>query len=231
MLWGLLAVILAMGAYLSLWACGVGVPGSDRPLFDFCPDAATAAPYPSQLHSERLRQRALQERLDQLRLSMAAAPDCPVPRQPADDPPTVAEVIEREEPPPEVPQITEQDWEDQDVTFLEGCWSLISGIEITDVASDELYGVEDWQICFDEAGNGSQTIVFEDGTACDGELTAQFLDTGSLRLQDQADIGCTGGFRIFRMINDCERLDDGTARCLGRQPDQGTADIVSLFRR
>ncbi len=230
-LWGFLAVMMVVGAYLSLGACGIGLPGGNRLLFDFCPAPAAAAPDLSPLERERTRQRMLEERLDQLRLTLAAAPDCPVPQQPAVNPPPVAEVIVPEEPPAEVVQITEQDWEDRDVTFLEGCWSLISGIEITDVASNELYGVEDWQICFDEAGNGNQTIVFEDGTTCHGELTAQFLDNGNLRLEDQTDIECTGGFRIFRIVNECERLEDGTARCVGRQPDQGTQDIVSLFRR
>ena len=241
LLWGLLAAILLVGGHIILGACGIVVPGLGRPLVEFCPaPPAVAATGPAELDRERLRERALQERLDRLQLTLAAAPACPVP-PPAADPPPVAEVTPPEVPPAEaapseglpaeVALIPEQEWEDRDVTLLEGCWTLISGIEITDVATDQLYGVRDWQICFDEAGNGRQTIVFEDGTTCDGAMTAQFLDNGNLRFEDDADIICTGGFRIFRIINECERLDDGTARCSGRQPDQGTEDIVSQFRR
>lgn len=239
-LWALLAATLAAVAHVALSACGFGLPGRGDRLIDFCPAPAVAAPVlPDTLAHERLRRQALQERLDTLRLSLLAAPDCPRPEPPIEvvqppapaPPEEEAEAQPPDEPPQEITEIPQEDWEDRDISFLEGCWSLISGMQITDVGTNDLYGVRDWQICFDDAGQGRQTIVFEDDTTCEGTMTASFLDSGALRFVDAADIPCSSGFRIFRMINDCERLEDGTAACAGRQPDHGVDGIRSLFRR
>ena len=220
LVWGLLALLLAALAVVLTGACGLSLPGGARPFLVFCPPPASAAvdPGSARLAVERQRQAVLEERLRRLDLRLAAVPDCPQP-----PPVAVAE--------PAPVDIPEEDWEDRDIGLLEGCWSLINDMQVTDLETTVAYPVEDWRICFDESGVGEQTIVYRNGTRCTGAIQADFLPDGRLRFADERDIACDGGFVIFRIINECTRLPDGTARCIGAQPDRDIADVESIFQR
>ncbi len=226
--WGLLALVLAAVAVVVTGACGLSLPGGARPFVVFCPPPASAAVDPdaaARLAIEQQREAVLAEALRRMERQLARVADCPRP------PPRVAEAPPQPEPEPEPLDIPEDEWEERDIGFLEGCWSLINDMEITDIDTQEAYPVRDWRICFDESGSGEQTIVYENGTRCGGEIRADFLPDGRLRFEDVRDIECDGGFVIFRIINQCTRLPDGTADCIGAQPGPNITDIHSIFRR
>ncbi len=77
-LWLLLALMLAGMAALIVPACGFSTPGGQTLLW-FCPGVSPPDRPDRNLVREQQRQRALDHRLDSLRLAMAIAPDCPIP--------------------------------------------------------------------------------------------------------------------------------------------------------
>ena len=162
-------------------------------------------------------------------VEVAEAPpfEPPVPNIRPDPPPPPPE------PPPTPPEdIPQEAWQDQDIGFLEGCWTLISPLRMNEVSTGRSIGVRQWQICFDQQGNGFQTVTMENGMTCSGPIGGNFLPNGNLRLEDRADLPCAGtSMRIFRIVNECRRLPDGTARCIGGQPGRGVQGVPSTFRR
>ena len=103
-LWGLLGLLIGASALALIPACGVGVPGGHVGVL-FCP--AVAEPSVDRnalvtLRRERDREAMLRDRLRQLDLALARAPDCPRPPDPAPPPAPPVEVAEAP-PAPEVP--------------------------------------------------------------------------------------------------------------------------------
>ena len=100
LLWGLLALLIGASAVALVPACGARLPGGGL-AFLFCP-AASDPPLDRAaldvLARERTRESALRNRLHQLDLALARAPDCPAP--PAAEPPPVAVAEAPPEPPP-----------------------------------------------------------------------------------------------------------------------------------
>ncbi len=92
-LWALLGLMLAAMAALIVPACGFSTPGGQTLLW-FCPGVSQPERLNTDLVREQQRERALDRRLDSLRLALAIAPDCPIP-------PTLARDLE-EEPPVQV---------------------------------------------------------------------------------------------------------------------------------
>ena len=133
-------------------------------------------------------------------------------------------------PPPPAQDIPEDAWDRRDTAFLEGCWSLISPQSLQDTQRGINRPMSDWQICFDAAGNGFQTIGVNDGDSCRGAVRAQFNPAGALTMMSIGDIPCRGG-TVPQIIQECQRLPDGTASCTGRQPSANRFGIQSTFRR
>jgi hypothetical protein len=99
LVWGGLAVLLAVAGWLLLGACGLRWPGGG-PILLFCPDEAAAVAENDMLVRERARERALEERLERLRLALLEAPACrpeDVVRLPPEEP--------RREPPDQVAEL------------------------------------------------------------------------------------------------------------------------------
>ena len=86
--------------------------------------------------------------------------------------------------------IPEDAWREQDVGFLEGCWELDSDYAITAERTGQTVGVADWRACFDGSGRGRQDITFEDGSACDGPVAAEFAEGERLVLRDGGNVPC-----------------------------------------
>lgn len=227
-LWAVLALVLAGLGLRALDACAIAWPGASGSL-SYCPPPAPADLRDGVLDRAEAREAMLEERLERLRLQLVSVPDCP---PPPPEPVEVAEAPPEEpaEPPPE-PDIPEQEWEEQDLGLLEGCWERVTNMVVIDHETGEETPVAEWRICFDEQGNGTQELTYENGVTCSGTVTAEFRPDGRMRLIDDGDLPCSDGTRIFRGINDCRRLPDGTARCVGRQPEVGVDNIRSLFRR
>ena len=121
-------------------------------------------------------------------------------------------------PPAAAQDIPEEAWEARDLSFLDGCWRLISNYSLyrrgfLGFGLEEIQ-VDAWEACFDQAGFGSQRMRFRDGTECGGPVGARFLPDGQLSLHDLADVPCSDGSRIIRRTDiDCQRQADGTAIC------------------
>ena len=238
-LWPAFAVLAGFGAWAVLEACGLAWP-SGRPILHFCPRPAEAAVDDRLLllEAEQARQAVLQERLDRLRIAAAAVPPCPPPAPPepdpapsdlaAPDPEPPAEVAEA--PPPPAPDIPEEAWEDQETDFLEGCWTLISDYVLEHIDTGEVISVASWEMCFDADGGGRQTLVFENGVTCRGDVEAAFTDGGRLQVPDVDDVSCDNNSRIFQRIMICDRRPDGTAYCESRTLETGGGAEV-IFRR
>ena len=121
-------------------------------------------------------------------------------------------------PPAALQDIPEEAWEDRDLSFLDGCWRLISNYTLyrrgfLGFGLQEIQ-VNAWEACFDESGFGSQRMLFHDGTECSGPIGARFLPDGRLSLHDLGDVPCSDNSRIIRRTDiDCQRQADGTAIC------------------
>ena len=307
---GLLALLTTLGA-LGLGACGLAWPGGPT-ILTFCPDPAAARPDDDLLVVERERQSDLLGRLDEIRLALINAPDCPAPPievaelppaetadppelvepappmlpaeqdRPVDDSPAdaiaaeptptepppleppIAETEpepeleqanpfappvpesrpeappqpERPEPPtepqpaPEPPEdIPADDWDEADVSFLEGCWTLVTDYTITRTDTDEEYRTRDWQMCFDQDGRGSQTLNFDNGMSCSGDVDARFEPSGELVVTDQGMVPCDSGVGIDQRIMRCFRLPDGTAACSTQHTEPPPNPVSVRFQR
>jgi hypothetical protein len=84
-------------------------------------------------------------------------------------------------------------------------------------------------MCFDANGNGSQDLVWENGTRCSGPIRGHFLPNGRLQL-DESEAPCTDGSRNLRAETECTRAADGTADCDRNIPETRGVD-QGRFRR
>jgi hypothetical protein len=232
--WAMLGVLLAVAFWLLLNACGLRLlQGS--PLLQFCPAPVAARGADPALAAELARQRALEAEIERLELALLRAPGCP----PA--PPARAEVEPAPTPlpapapgPAQAPApeaIPEDAWRERDISFLEGCWELDTDYQVQHVETGEISRAASWQVCFDAAGEGRQTLVFDDGTRCSGPMLGSFAEQGSLQLQDEADLRCDNDTYIYQRRLACERLDPATAQCDSFQPETGGRDEVTFRHR
>ena len=236
--WAVLGLLLAFAFWLLLNACGLRLlQGS--PLLQFCPAPVAAPGADPALAAELARQRALEAEIERLELALLRAPGCP----PA--PPARAEVEPIPAPlPPPVPEprpepaeapapeaIPEEAWNERDVSFLEGCWELDTDYQVQHVETGEISRAASWQMCFDAAGEGRQTLIFDDGTQCSGPLLGSFAEQGSLQLQDEGDLRCDNDTYIYQRRLTCERVDPATAQCDSFQPETGGRDEVTFRHR
>ena len=237
-LWPAFAVLAGFGAWAVLEACGLAWPGGG-PILHFCPRPAEAAVDDRLLllEAEQARQAVLQERLDRLRIAAAAVPPCPPAAPPEPDPaPSDLAAPDPEPPaevaaaPPPVPDIPEEAWEDRDTDFLEGCWTLISDYATQDITTGEVFSVASWEMCFDSEGNGQQSLVYENGVTCEGDVEAAFTEDGRLQVPDLDDVSCDNNSRILQRMMVCDRRPDGTAYCVTRTLRTGAGSEV-IFRR
>lgn len=129
------------------------------------------------------------------------------------------------------PDIREEDWKNQDVGLLEGCWSLDSDYSIQDEDTGVLASVASWRMCFDDMGSGSQTLIFENGSVCESnQVRAEFNQNGDLAIFDNEDVECSNRYRIYARDTTCVLVQDGSASCVSRQKETGGGSNVRLRR-
>jgi hypothetical protein len=120
-------------------------------------------------------------------------------------------------------------WDQRDLTMLEGCWDLISSMQIRMIETGRVRRVARWQMCFDRAGRGRHDLAYDDGTTCRGDITAQFRPDGSLGLTEpRAD--CADNTYIHPTESMCKRIDETLAHCERYQP-QTNSRAQAQFRR
>ena len=212
-----LVVLALVQAATLLPSCGLRLgPLGD---LDFCL-APAELPSP-ELAAEFERGAALEDRLRGLERRLAALPDCPAPKP----------VVAHPAPQPEPDRLDSERWRERDASLLEGCWSLASDYSLQDRNTGTVTRVATWEMCFDAEGRGEQRLVQTDGRECTGDVTASFGEDGRLRVNDQANVRCTGGFYIYRRTLICTLEPNGEAACQSRQPKIGGSSRVRITRR
>ncbi|MCI4662045.1 MAG: hypothetical protein MRY63_09530 [Neomegalonema sp.] len=220
--WLAAAVFVLLAAVLMralLPACGA-LPFFGGWFADYCPTAqrAPSSQIAAALSDDRA---ALEDDIAALEREIAGL-DCPAgPAQQAALP----------DPEPERESTIEEALEDQDLRSLAGCWTLNSDYRVRDVETDEVYPVTDWKVCLDEQGNGSQDLVFGNGTTCKGPVKASFTPDGRLILRDQGDVPCSRGFRIFERETSCRAGSSGQAQCESRSVNRNDGRTRVEMRR
>lgn len=164
-------------------------------------------------------------------LPSAAAPPPPAPPPP----PTPAPPPPPSPPPPPPPPraaLPQDGWANRDLSLLDGCWHLVTSL--TASQNDEpsrRTPVQSWQMCFDRAGRGHQTIRLGDGRQCVGPLSAAFQGD---RLVVNEPGACEGqGLTMNRSNRICRRQNDHQAICSGTMlvgPAAGMT-YAGLFKR
>ncbi|MBL8835440.1 MAG: hypothetical protein JNL66_04300 [Alphaproteobacteria bacterium] len=151
----------------------------------------------------------------------------PTPAAPAVPPPTPPPVSPQ---PPATPRsdIPAERWQNREVALMQGCWNRITNMRVRRISGEE-FPVRSWRMCFDENGNGTQDLVWENGTQCHGQVRARFLPDGRLELEE-AEAPCSDGSRNLRAQTECTRAADGTADCDRYIPETRGTDR-GRFRR
>lgn len=214
----ILVGVIGIAALILLEACGALLPFSRWGLSG-CQVAAAGVN--TELEKALGQQVLLENRVSELETRLARMSCRPEPPPPAPPPPE-----------PEPPGgLDAEQWQEQDIRLLEGCWALDSFYQITEVTTGATSTVSDWDMCFDSAGNGNQTIRFDNGTTCTEETTAQFNAAGKLEIHDKGDVHCSDRSYIFRRVSTCDLEPDGTAACKTVQPERGPATSDVRIRR
>ncbi len=158
----------------------------------------------------------------------------PAPPPPRVNPPPAPPQVQPQPPapvPPAPPALPKDRWEKKDIGLMEGCWTLVSSLRIVDHPSGAVNPVASWVMCFDKNGVGNQQVRLPNGRTCHGPLNVTFEANGKLRIDSDGDTPCTNNFRLNRIVNDCERVSDTEASCLGHEPAGPGHEIHSRFRR
>jgi hypothetical protein len=212
-LFALLAGVLIMGSG-SLWA--VSAPALCRVNPAQLAALATLRREMDQGNSLRTLLAQLMEERGQRQLQ------CPIPKPP---PPVVQKA-----PPPQLPGLTQTLWDKRDLSVLKGCWKLHNAMTLTNDKTKKTTNIQSWQMCFDNAGNGMQTILDSDGTSCNGPLSAHFNNSTLVITEPQR---CTGGLTLDDGSTSCQRVSANEADC-DRVENEGPGagmPTPSQFRR
>ena len=210
-----LLVLVGVAAFLILGACGVLSPLSSLG-FPGCPAVASDVP-DSRLEAELGRQAVLEAQVADLEVRLARL-ECRPPEPPPPPPPPEPEPEPEPEP---VGGMDAEQWEDQDIRMLEGCWALDSHYQTREVNTGAISTVASWNMCFDANGVGSQTLQFDTGTTCRSNTTARFNSAGQLEIRDEANVHCSDQSFIYQRVMTCDHQSDGTASCQSNQPELG----------
>ena len=209
--------LVGFAAFLILGACGVLSPLSTWGISG-CPAVVADVP-DSRLEAALGRQAILESQVTALETRLArleCPPARPQPPEPEPEP----------EPEPQVGMDAEQ-WEEQDIQMLEGCWQLDSHYQTQDVQTGAVSTVASWNMCFDADGVGSQTLQFDNGKTCRSGTTARFNAAGQLEIRDNSNVNCSDRSYIYQRVMTCDLQPDGTASCQSRQPsrDGGSSHV------
>jgi hypothetical protein len=117
-----------------------------------------------------------------------------------------------------------EEWNQKKISFLKNCWELVGDnyqvSDIDDPAAITVYHT--WKLCFDEKGNGVQSLTSTSNT-CESPVLAEFSDDGSLKILDSENVSCSDGGYIYRREMSCSLDNFGKAKCRAYQPDSPDA--------
>lgn len=125
--------------------------------------------------------------------------------------------------------LTDKGWAERDLAMLYGCWNLDTTYRTRDVDTGTIRTYNQWQMCFDTRGNGTQTMRSTDGVVCEGDVTAQFAGQG-LNLVEPGNLSCADGGYIHQRQIACVPAAGGRASCDTLQPETNGAAVVGFER-
>jgi len=188
----------------------------------------------------------LQERIANRRIQCAAVPPPPPPAPPPAPPPVIQAppppppppvvrppVVQAPPPPPPAPPpaLPRERWDHRDIGLMAGCWDMISGMRITNVDTHAVSGVRSWSLCFDQGGNGHQSVVLEGDVRCESDIRAAFRGDGKMSITDLGTFGCDNRTKIMAKENLCARVSNDQADCVGHYLNGNPGEVLSRFHR
>lgn len=214
--------LLAASAYFILMSCGVRIPFVSKPI-SFC------LGQPDRLSAERLaalttQQHELENTIYRMEAELAGRQCDAIP--PEDHATLVA-------PPPKAVPTNELDpaaFNRRDVAAFEGCWQLVTQFDITDQKSGSILTFDEWRVCLDENGAGTEILTASDGTTCEGILNGAYSASGNFDIDKPGNLSCSNGMSIFKTQASCNFDSAGRASCALIQPSTGGRDQVALRR-
>lgn len=218
-LWGLFAVLLAIGGYLALAACDLGL----QPLFGlrYCESHGQSL---GARATENERRRALLARLQEAELRDAQTPLCPSQQEKPKPRADKSDLPPREDGPKQELKIPQRKEE------LEGCWQSARGdIHFYQEETGEFAGAARICFCFDKNGRGVVRQTYTEGpqagAVCQTDLKAA-LKPDALVLEHPM-IPCSKGNSTNSAGIRCAKEPDGGASCIARykslkKPQQDT---------
>lgn len=120
-------------------------------------------------------------------------------------------------------------WAERDLSMLYGCWDFDLTYRTRDVDTGEIRTYDQWQMCFDETGNGTQTMRSTDGIVCNGTVTARYSGSG-LDLIEPGNLSCDQGGYIHQRKIFCTPAAGGRATCETVQPETNGEAVVGMSR-
>ena len=149
----------------------------------------------------------------------------------APPPPPISRPVPPPPPPPPRADLPEQKWNQHDLSMLDGCWHNTTRLMLRNIGTGQTLEAREWKLCFDQSGNGRQTILYSDGRSCDGPLGASFRGD-QLVLTDREQ--CRGrGANLMRGKMECTRNSGTEATCTRTDlegPGTGTSQ-TGQFKR
>lgn len=129
-------------------------------------------------------------------------------------------------PPDPTAPLSPEGWENEDLSMLYGCWDLDTTYRTRDIDTGSIRTYDQWQMCFDEAGNGTEIMRATDGMVCEGPVTARFAG-GGLSLIEPGNLPCADGGYIHHRDIACVPAPGGRASCDTLQPEtNGKATVM-----
>lgn len=121
--------------------------------------------------------------------------------------------------------LTQTELEAGDLAALYGCWSLGSNYQTRDVDTGQVISYPTWRMCFDTQGRGKQIMQGDDGSTCEGPVTARIDGPERLVLGEGGNLACSDGGYIHRRDIACLAGGGGVA-CATLQPEtDGMAEV------
>lgn len=118
----------------------------------------------------------------------------------------------------------------RDVAAFQGCWQLLTEFDVTQQATGEIFTFNEWRVCLDADGSGTEVLTATDGTTCEGILTGAYSTSGNFDIDKPGDLVCSNGLKIFKTLASCNIDSAGRASCALVQPSTGGSDQVALRR-
>ncbi|MFH1057412.1 MAG: hypothetical protein V1797_01875, partial [Pseudomonadota bacterium] len=117
--------------------------------------------------------------------------------------------------------VSKEDQAKKDVGFLKGQWESVTNL--VEEGTDKPVTME---LEIDEHGNGTATIVRDNGERCPAPMRSYFDDQGNLVFEDSQPHFCPSGGKFHPSQVICTVGPDGRATCRGRHPNGHAYDVV-----